>query len=98
MLELAVLLSMVALCLAALSVVGFAAVLAAGVCMILVAIFFDWLRHHVAPAHGWLRSRFGERLRPLFEARVTILLSVSLCAFLGLLAYLWYALPSARVS
>ena len=38
---------------------------------------------------------FGERLRPLFEARVTILLALSLCAFLGWLAYLWYTLPSA---
>lgn len=95
MLELAILLSVVALCLAALSVVGFAAVLAAGVGMILVAIFVDWLRHRVAPAHGWLRSRYGERLRPLFEARATILLTLSLCAFLGWLAYLWYLQPSA---
>ena len=95
MLELAILLNVVGLCLAALSVVGFAAVLAAGVGMILVAIFFDWLRHRVAPARGWLRSRYGERLRPLFEARTTILLTLSLCAFLGWLAYLWYAQPSA---
>lgn len=94
MLELAILLSLVTLCLGALSVVGFAAVLAVGVGMILAAIFFDWLRHHSKPIRAWLHARFGERLRPLFEARVTILLSASLCAFLGWLAYLWYARPS----
>jgi hypothetical protein len=94
MLELAILLSVVALCLAALSVVGFAAALAAGLGMILVSIFVDWLRHHTTNVHGWLDARFGERLRPLFEARATILLTLSLCAFLGWLAYLWYAQPS----
>ena len=95
MLELAILLSAVALCLAALSVVGFAAALAAGVGMIFVLILVDWLRHHTAIVRRWLHSRFGEHLRPLFEARATILLTLSLCAFLGWLAYLWYALPSA---
>ena len=69
MLELAILLLLVALCLGALSVVGFAAALAAGVGVILVVIFVDWLRHRTAPARGWVRSRFGERLRPVFDAR-----------------------------
>jgi len=95
MLELAILLSVVALCLATLSVVGFAAALAAGVGVILVLIFVDWLRHHTAPARGWLRSRFGVRLRPVIDARAEILLMLSLCGFLGWLAYLWYTLPSA---
>ena len=94
MLELAILLSVLALCLAALSVVGFAAALAAGLGMILLLIFVDWLRHHTAIVKRWLHSRFGAHLRPLFEARATLLLTVSLCAFLGWLAYLWYALPS----
>lgn len=91
MLELLVLLSALALCLALLSVVGFAAALAAGVGLLLIAIFVDWLRHHTAQVQRWLDARFGHRLRPLFEARVTLLLSASLCAFLGWLAWLWYA-------
>ena len=93
MLELAILLSLVALCLAALSVIGFAAALAAGVGMILVLIFVDWLRHHTATVRGWLHSRFGERLRPVLDARAEILLMLSLCGFLGWLAYLWYRCP-----
>jgi hypothetical protein len=93
MLELAVLLSLVALCLAALSVIGFAAALAAGLGMILVVIFVDWLRHHMSTVRGWLHARFGEHLRPLLAARAEILLVLSLCGFLGWLAYLWYRLP-----
>ena len=95
MLELAALLSILALCLALLSVVGFAAALAAGFVMILVLIAVDWLRHHTTQVQRWLDGRFGHHLRPLFEARATILLTLSLCAFLGWLAYLWYALPTA---
>ena len=95
MLELAILLSLVAVCLAALSVVSFAAMLVAGVGVILVLIFVDWLRHHTAIVQRWLHSRFGKRLRPLVEARATLLVTASLCAFLGWLAYLWYTLPAA---
>ena len=95
MLELLVLLSVLALCLALLSVVGFAAALAAGVGLLMVVIFFDWLRHRWLPVQRWLDAKLGHRLRPLFAARVTILLTASLCAFLGWLAYLWYVQPTA---
>jgi uncharacterized membrane protein YedE/YeeE len=95
MLELAILLSLIALCLGALSVIGFAAALAAGVGMILALIFLDWLRHHTASVRGWLHARFGDHLRPVIEARAEILLMLSLCGFLGWLAYLWLTQPSA---
>src|SRR5262245_15169599 len=64
MLELILVLSVLALCLGALSVVGFAAALAIGVAMILALIFLDWLRHHTAQVQRWFDARFGERLRP----------------------------------
>ena len=60
----------------------------------LIAIFVDWLRHHTAQVRRWLDARLGHRLRPLFEARATILLVAGLGAFLGWLAWLWYAQPT----
>jgi hypothetical protein len=93
MLELAILLLFVTIVFAALGGLGFFAVLAAGVAMMLALIFFDWLRHKLVPVRVWLERHHGERLRALHRARANLLLSVSLCAFLGWLAWLWWALP-----
>jgi hypothetical protein len=89
MLELAILFLFVTLVFAALGGLGFFAVLGAGLAMMLALIFVDWLRHKVAPVRAWLERRHGERLRALHRARANLLLSASLCGFLGWLAWLW---------
>jgi hypothetical protein len=91
MLELLLVLSLVALVLAALSGIGFLALLAAGAGVMAAVIFQDWLRHKLAPARAWGQRRFGAQLRALEQMRISLLLWAGLCAFLGVLGYLWTA-------
>jgi hypothetical protein len=91
MLELILVLSLVALVFAALSGIGFLALLAAGAGVMLAVIFKDWLRHKLLPVRAWGQRRFGAQLRALDQMRVSLLLWAGLGAFLGALVYLWAA-------
>ena len=91
MLELLLVLSFVALVLAALSGIGFLALLSAGAGVMAAVIFQDWLRHKLVPVRAWGERRFGAQLRALERIRVSLLLWTGLCAFLGVLGYLWVA-------
>jgi len=91
MLELLLVLSLVALVFAALSGIGFLALLAAGAGVMLAVIFKDWLRHKLLPMRAWTERRFGSQLRALERMRASLLLWAGLCAFLGVLGYLWAA-------
>jgi hypothetical protein len=91
MLELFLVLSVVALALATLGGLGFLALLAAGAGAMLAVIFADWLRHKLVPVRAWGQQRFGAQLRALEQMRVSLLLWTGLCAFLGVLGYLWAA-------
>jgi len=91
MLELLLVLSFVALVFAALSGIGFLALLAAGAGVMLAVIFKDWLRHKLVPVRAWGQRRFGAHLRALDRIRVSLLLWAGLCVFLGVLGYMWVA-------
>jgi hypothetical protein len=91
MLELLIVLSIVGIALAALSGIGFLALFAAGAGLMLVAIFTDWLRHKWLPLRAWTERRFGAELRALEQKRMGLLLWTGLCAFLGVLGWLWVA-------
>jgi fatty acid desaturase len=91
MLEITLLFTFVAFALAALGGIGFVALLAVGVGVMLAAIFADWLRHKLLPAHSWADRRFGAQLRALAHHRVNLLLWAGLGSFLGCLGWLWAA-------
>ena len=91
MLELAILLTVVTFVLAALGGIGFVALLALGMSVMLAAIFADWLRHKLQPARGWADRRFGAQLRSLVQMRTNLVLWAGLGLFLGCLGYLWVA-------
>jgi hypothetical protein len=91
LLEIILLLSFVAFVLAALGGIGFVALLALGMGMMLAAIFADWLRHKLLPARSWADRRFGAQLRTLVQMRVSLLLWSGLGVFLACLAWLWLA-------
>jgi hypothetical protein len=89
MLELAILLAFVTFVFAALGGIGFVALLAVGMGVMLAVIFADWLRHKLLPARSWADRRFGEQLRSLAQMRTNLLLWAGLGLFLGCLGYLW---------
>jgi len=89
MLELAILLTIVTFVLAALGGIGFVALLAMGMGVMLAAIFADWLRHKLMPARHWADRHFGEQLRALAQVRTSLLLWAGLGVFLGCLGWLW---------
>ena len=91
MLELLLVLSLVALVFAALSGIGFLALLAAGAGVMLAVIFQDWLRHKLLPVLAWGQRRFGAQLGALERMRVSLLLWAGLGTFLGVLGWLWAA-------
>ena len=91
MLELIILLAFVTFVLAALGGIGFVALLALGMGLMLAAIFADWLRHKLLPARSWADRRFGAQLRALAQMRVSLLLWAGLGVFLGSLGWLWVA-------
>jgi len=91
LLELIILLAFVTFVLAALGGIGFVALLALGMGLMLAAIFADWLRHKLLPARSWADRRFGAQLRALAQMRVSLLLWAGLGVFLGSLGWLWVA-------
>lgn len=91
MLEIILLFSFVAFVLAALGGIGFVALLAIGMGVMLAAIFADWLRHQLLPARSWADRRFGAQLRALARNRINLLLWAGLGSFLGCLGWLWAA-------